>query len=76
MSHAVDLENFTEPNPCRKCGADFTDLAVPDSVVCTICKEVCYNPCRKGKTEQHTDEKRPCLVRVATPFRAKDALQV
>ena len=52
MFNAVDLEHFSKPNPCTKCGFDLTDLALPEPVTCTICGEVCYNPCRKGKTEQ------------------------
>lgn len=68
MFNAVDLEHFSEPNPCTKCGFDLTSLALPQSVVCTICGETCYNPCRKGKTEQHDDEKRPCHVRVSEPL--------
>lgn len=49
MFNAVDLEHFSRPNPCTKCGFDLTDLALPEPVTCTICGEVCYNPCRKGR---------------------------
>lgn len=45
-----------------------TDLAIPEPVVCTICGEVCYNSCRKGRTEQPGSEMRPCHVRVSEPF--------
>ena len=69
MFNAVDLEHFSEPNPCTKCGFDLTDMAVPEPVVCTICGEVCYNSCKKGRTYQLTEDIRPCLTRVNEPLR-------
>lgn len=70
MFNAVDLEHFSEPNPCTKCGADLTELALPEPVTCTICGEVCYNSCRKGRTEQPDGELRPCPVRVDKPLQS------
>lgn len=72
MFNAVDLEHFSSTNPCTKCGFDLTNLALPEPVVCTICGEVCYNSCRKGRTEQVDDEKRPCQVRVSKPFKLQE----
>lgn len=69
MFNAVDLEHFKNINPCTKCGFDLTDLALPEAIVCTICGETCYNPCRKGKEEQPGNEKRACQVRIKEPLR-------
>lgn len=73
MFNAIDLEHFSTPNPCSKCGIDLTDLVLPEPVVCTICGEVCYNSCRQGRTEQPNDEKRPCHVRVSEPLVSSEA---
>lgn len=70
MFNAVDLEHFEHANPCTKCGFDLTSLATPEAVTCTICGEICYNPCRKGKTEQPDEEKRTCQIRVSEPLGA------
>lgn len=69
--NAIDLEHFSEPNPCSKCGHDLTSLALPEAVICTICEEVCYNPCRKGKEEQLSENKGVCQMRVSKPLQSR-----
>ncbi|WP_180326768.1 hypothetical protein [Raoultibacter phocaeensis] len=59
---------MSEVNPCTKCGFDLTELATPEPITCAICGEICYNPCRKGKTEQPGGERQPCNVRVDRPL--------
>lgn len=66
--NAINLEHMARTNPCSKCGFDLTELATPEPVVCTICDEICYNPCTSGKTEQPVEEKRECKVRVTEPL--------
>ena len=66
--NVVDLEHFSVPNPCKKCGFDLTEAALPEAVTCTICGEICYNPCRRGQQEQPDSEKKACPIRVAAPL--------
>lgn len=68
--NAVNLEHVAEANPCTKCGKDLTELAMPKPVVCSICREICYNPCRKGSNDEPAETVQPCNVRVAQPLAA------
>lgn len=71
MFNAIDLEHFNSVNPCTKCSFDLSDLARPEPAVCTICGEICYNPCRKGKEDQPSSEMRACQVRIREPLGTK-----
>lgn len=68
MFNVVDLEHFDGKSPCVRCGFDLAPLAIPEPVVCTLCQEICYNPCRKGKTENTSGSITPCHARVTEPF--------
>lgn len=67
MFNACDLEHVSEVYTCSRCKADITAAAMPEPVICKLCGEVCYNPCRRSKVEP-AEGVQPCQMRVAQPL--------
>lgn len=65
--NAFDIERGTE-KLCSKCGADLTEAATPEPLLCKYCGEMCYNPCRKAKQDPEDGDLRTCTMRSTEPF--------
>lgn len=63
-----DIEKVMDFKVCKKCGKDLTKEAVPVQLLCKYCGEICYNPCRKAKTDPPGGLHDDCLVRAKTPI--------
>lgn len=67
MFNAIDLEHPSAENPCRKCGFDLTEVALPKPVTCKFCGLICYNPCKKAFKEPENGLGE-CRIRVSEPL--------
>ncbi len=70
MYNVYDIEPGMEDKHCQKCGIDLTALAIPEPLLCNLCGEMCYNPCRKA-TAETSDGPQACMMRVAEPLITK-----
>ncbi len=69
--NACDIENLQDAYYCDSCDADITAKAIPKPVICKLCGEVCYNPCKRSRTELEDGELQNCQMRVSEPLIAE-----
>ncbi len=68
--NACDIEHLEDVYECESCGADITELAMPEPAICQLCGEICYNPCKRSRTPLDSGIQ-SCQMRVTEPLNPK-----